>query len=265
ADRIWYPRVRDRRFARDRARRRPRACTARRSGRARGALDAASRGARRRAAGSAPPADLRRRAAGVDHDRRGGLRRGHRRPRPARRQRRDRALPAGRRAEPRAHREHDGRQLVGHRAHGAGRAAVHARPGQRPHRRHVLRRGAARLSRRRCLQRDEGGAADVRRGAASRARRQRRLGDDRLPRRDPHLAARPRAHAAARVVPRRPRGGVARGACATHPQGRRARQPPPALPPVRQGHGHRARAVAGPGRPDPAAAARRHRGTTAQL
>ena len=70
--------------------------------------------------------------------------------------------------------------------------------------------GRARLPLRRGLQRHQGRAARLRRGAASRAGRQRGLGHDGLPGRDRDLAPRPRAGPHAGLVPdgppRRPRG-----------------------------------------------------------
>ena len=127
-------------------------------------------------------------------------------------------------AEPRAHRADDRGQLAGHGLHRQGRAALPARRRRRAHRRDVLGRGAARLSRRRRLQRDEGRPADVRRGPAPRAGRHRRLGDDGLPRRDPAprcttTSSRgcPRGTAAGRTPPspRRSPGGSSRPSSAT--------------------------------------------------
>ena len=87
----------------------------------------------------------------------------------------------------------------------------------------VQRGGAARLPERCGLRRDEGGAAGVRRGAASRARRDRRVADDGLPRRGRDLAARPREGPDARLVPRRARRRSGRRA---RRGDRRGRRPP---------------------------------------
>ena len=98
-------------------------------------------------------------------------------------------------------------QLARHAAHRPLRPAAPARPRERACRRRLLRRGAALVPVGRRLRRDEGRAADVRRGAAPRAERHRRLADDRLPGRDRDEPARPREGPHAGLVPRRARRG----------------------------------------------------------
>ena len=107
-------------------------------------------------------------------------------------------------------------------------------------------RGTARLSRRRRLQRDEGRAADVRRGPAPRAGRHRRVGDDRLSRaRSGRRCTTTRARGCRTWYRGGPNAASAEVLADADRQGRRARQPPPALPPARQGHGHPQRPLAG--------------------
>ena len=151
--------------------------------------------------------------------------------RPARRQRRHHALRADRDAARREDRADDRGQLARHGLHGQGGAAAPARraaaatssscPPARAARRS---RGAAAY----CG--DEGRAADVRRGAAPRARRHRRLADDRLPGRDRDVAARPRERAQMPAWYRGgPSAGAGRGARRADRRGRRARRRAPAL------------------------------------
>ena len=111
----------------------------------------------------------------------------------------------------------------------------------RPHRRRLQRRRAALVPAGRGLRRDEGRPAHVRRGAAPRARRHRRLADDRLPGRDRHLPARPREGPHAGVVPRRPAGGAGRGAGREDRRRDRERRARRLLPAARARARHRPR------------------------
>ena len=207
ADRARDSRARNGRLAGDRRGDRPRVRQARRHARAARTQARAAR----RAGGAA--SRRRPRSAGGRRDR-PRLRRGGGegvRPRGRRgRERRHHPLPPVRAAAARRGSPHERRELARHDLHGVDGAAGHDRERPRPHRGRLLGRRCARLPLRRRLQRDEGRAARLRRGAAPRARGHRRVGHDRVPGRDRHLAARPRAGPHAGLVPHgSPRAGRA--------------------------------------------------------
>ncbi len=97
------------------------------------------------------------------------------------------------------------RQRARHDLHGRGRASTPSGPRPWTHRDHVVGRGHSRLSLGCGIRRHEGGRPGVCGGASARAVGNRRLGDDRFPRRGGDRPPRPRAKPATRLAPKRGR------------------------------------------------------------